>query len=327
MAPSGGAPQTDAILLVNLGTPEAPTPESVRAYLAEFLSDPRVVDYPRAVWLPLLHGVILNLRPRKTAKAYASIWRNDTNESPLRYFTRRQAERLAQKTGIPVAWAMRYGAPGIRTALADLASKGVGRVTALPLYPQFSRTTTSSVEDALNAALAGVQDAPRLRFIPEFHADPRYIAALTATTRRHLAALAFKPQRVVLSFHGIPERFVRAGDPYAEQVRTTAARLRFAMSWSADFAPLAFQSRFGPEKWLGPSTAKTIERAAASGMTDIAVAAPGFASDCLETLEELGIGLRERFLKAGGKNFAILPCLNDSDEAIDMLAHIAAGPA
>lgn len=309
------------VLLVNLGTPAAPTAPAVRRYLAEFLSDRRVIDYPRILWLPLLYGIILNTRPAKTARNYAKIWRAETNESPLRYFTRRQGESLAAALGEEtlVDWAMRYGEPSIAARLTALAEAGARRILVLPLYPQYSATTTASVEDAVAAALPRLAGAVEVRTAPAFFDDPRYIAALAARARAAIADLGWTPERVVISFHGLPERFVAAGDPYAGQCEATAARLRAAMGWSDAAAPIAYQSRFGPEKWLGPSTEETLKRLAGEGARRVAVIAPGFVADCIETLEEIAIGARETFLEAGGEKFAALPCLNDAAEATALL--------
>lgn len=308
------------ILLVNLGTPAAPTPAAVRRYLAEFLSDARVVDYPRLLWLPLLHGVILNVRPARTARNYAKIWRADTNESPLRYFTRAQAENLARDLGgaALVGWAMRYGEPSIAAGLADLSQRGADRIIVLPLYPQYSATTNASVDDGVAAAHGDASVAPA------FHDEPAYIEALASRARATLSELGWAPDRVVISFHGLPERFVANGDPYQHQCEETAALLRHAMRWTEEFAPLAYQSRFGRERWLGPATDETLTRLAREGNQNVAVIAPGFVSDCIETLEEIAITARERFIAAGGKRFAALPCLNDSPEMTALLRTLAA---
>jgi ferrochelatase len=309
------------VLLVNLGTPEAKTAASVRAYLAEFLADRRIVDYPRALWLPLLHGIILNVRPARTARAYAEIWRQDTNESPLRYFTRRQAERLAETLGpdIRVDWAMRYGAPSIRDRMSALIDGGARRILIVPLYPQYSATTTASVHDAVFDAMRSLEWQPALRLAPAFHDEPAYIAALKADAERQLNALPFQPERIVLSFHGLPQRYFDRGDPYHCHCAKTARLLREAMGWSAEFAPLAFQSRFGPGAWLSPSTDDTLVALAASGVRSVAVMTPGFVSDCVETLEEIAIRSRETFIEAGGADFAALACLNDGDGMIGLL--------
>ena len=309
------------VLLVNLGTPQAPTPPAVRDYLAEFLSDRRIVDYPRAFWLPVLYGIILNTRPAKTARAYAKIWRNDTDESPLRYYTRRQAERLGGKLGgtVIVDWAMRYGSPSIAERISVMTSAGVTRILVVALYPQYSSTTTASVNDAVFDAMKSMRLQPTLRFTPPFAAEPAYIDALATSARSALAGVSEPPECVILSFHGLPERLTAAGDPYANECRTTAERLRAAMGWSERFAPLAYQSKFGPEPWLGPATDDLIAASAQNGVKRIAVITPGFVADCIETLEEIAIAGKERFLEAGGSQFAAIPCLNDSDEMIAFL--------
>ncbi|MBB5517996.1 ferrochelatase [Amphiplicatus metriothermophilus] len=318
------APPRTGVLLVNLGTPDAPTPGAVRRYLAEFLSDRRVVDYPRALWLPLLYGVILNVRPARTARAYKAIWREE-GESPLRWFTRRQAEALAARlgAGVLVDWAMRYGAPSLAGRLEAMRAAGAGRILVLPLYPQYSASTTASVNDALFAAVRAMRWQPALRLAPAFHDEPAYIEALAAGARRRFAELGWTPERVIISFHGLPERFLAAGDPYHCHCQKTARLLRAAMGWSEEAAPIAFQSRFGPEKWLGPATDETIERLAREGTRWLAVMTPGFMADCLETLEEIAVAGRARFLAAGGEAFDAIPCLNDAPEAVALLESLA----
>ena len=311
------------VLIVNLGTPDAATAPAVRRYLAEFLSDKRIVDYPRAIWLPLLYGVILNVRPAKTAKAYKSVWRDETDESPLRFFTRRQAEGLAASLGdnAHVDWAMRYGSPSVTAGLAALTAAGARRILIVPLYPQYSATTTASVHDAIFDAVKAMRWQPAIRLAPAFHDMPQYIDALAATARRTLEDAA--PERVLISFHGIPERLLAAGDPYHCHCQKTARLLRKKMGWTEEFAPLSFQSRFGPEKWLGPATVDEIVRAASDGVRRLAVITPGFTADCIETLEEIGIAGAETFREAGGEVLTIIPCLNDSPEMISLLTDIA----
>ena len=318
------------ILLVNLGTPDAPTAGAVRRYLAEFLSDPRIVDYPALLWRPVLHGVILNVRPAKTARAYESIWLKDTDESPLRYFTREAAARLQARIDkaegaaggarrIVVDWAMRYGAPSVADRIEALKAGGCGRILVVPQYPQYSCTTTASVHDAVFDAVRAMRWHPALRFAPAFHDHPAYIEALRAHTTRSLEALDWSPERVILSFHGLPERYLLAGDPYHCHCAKTARLLRQAMGWSEEFAPLTFQSKFGPEKWLEPPTDDVIAALADQGVKRMAVVTPGFLADCLETLEEIGIAAQELFQEHGGEKFAALPCLNDSPEMITLL--------
>ena len=319
------ASQPAGVLLVNLGTPEAPTPAAVRRYLGEFLSDPSLVDLPRALWLPILRGVILNLRPAKTARAYAAIWRRDTDESPLRHYTRRQAERLQERLQgrAAVAYAMRYGAPSIAEGLASLRAAGARRIRVLPLYPQYSRTTTASVADAVRTAPA----AERTEILPAFFDHPAYIAALSGEARRHLALLAHPPERVLLSFHALPRRYVARGDPYRDQCVRTAALLRAAMGWPEDYAPMTFQSKFGPGAWLEPATEKTLIALAKAGVRRVAVMTPGFVSDCIETLEEIAMRGRAAFLAHGGAELAALPCLNDSDAMADLLEQLTQAAA
>lgn len=300
------------VLLVNLGTPEAPTPAAVRRYLAEFLSDRRVVDYPRLLWLPLLHGVILNIRPARSAEAYARIWTD--GGSPLRVHAERAAAALGEKLGTRaiVDFAMRYGERSIAARIKALQDEGCDRIVVIPLYPQHSRSTTASVGDAVFEALRPLVWQPAIRMAAAYHDHPAYIEALAASTRDSLGALSWAPERIILSFHGTPKRHLTEGDPYHCHCLKTARLLRAAMGWSEAFAPVAFQSRFGREEWLGPATDDMIASAARGGVRRLAVVTPGFLADCLETLDEIAIGGRERFLEHGGAEFAALPCLNDS---------------
>ena len=312
------------VLLVNLGTPDAATAPAVRRYLAEFLSDKRIVDYPRALWLPLLHGVILNVRPAKTAAAYKSIWREESNESPLRYFTRRQAEETQKRFGdvAIVDWAMRYGNPSIKARIEALKAEGATRILIIPLYPQYSATTTASVNDAVFDALKAMRWQPAIRTAPAHHDHPVYIKALAETARAEIDALGWTPDHVVISFHGLPKRYFMEGDPYHCHCAKTARLLREAMGWDAAFAPQAFQSKFGREEWLGPSTEDTIKALAENGAKRIAVITPGFVADCIETLEEIGIAARETFEDAGGEALHAIACLNESPQMIDLIEAI-----
>ncbi len=307
------------VLLVNLGTPDAPTPVAVRRYLAEFLSDRRVVDYPRALWLPILHGVILNARPAKSARGYAKIWTREG--SPLRLYTKNTAEAFSDRMGgaVRVDWAMRYGAPSVRDRIGALKEAGCDRILVIPMYPQYSQSTSASVADVAFDALATMNWQPALRIAAPFHDHPAYIAALKTSAEAHLAALGWTPDRVILSFHGTPKRHLTGGDPYYCHCAKTARLSREAMGWSEEFAPLAFQSKFGREEWLTPATDATIREAAAQGVRRIAVMTPGFVADCLETLEEIAIGGAEIFHQAGGEKFSAIPCLNDSPAMIDLL--------
>ncbi len=309
------------VLLVNLGTPDQATPGAVRRYLREFLSDSRIVDLPRALWLPILYGVILTIRPGPTAKNYKKIWREESNESPLRYYTRAQAESLGKRLGgtIMVDWAMRYGSPSIADRLNALKQQGCSRILIIPLYPQYSATTTASVADAVFDAIKKMRWQPAIRIAPAFHDDPVYIDGLANITRHRLGQRAQGPERVLISFHGLPQRYFDAGDPYHCHCAKTARLLREKMGWTEEFAPMTFQSKFGREKWLEPATVATIETLAGEGVKNIAVITPGFVSDCIETLEEIDIAARQTFTSAGGENFDAIPCLNESDEMIDLL--------
>ncbi|MDG2005358.1 MAG: ferrochelatase [Novosphingobium sp.] len=309
------------LLLVNLGTPDAPTPGAVRRYLAEFLSDPRVIEIPRLLWMPILHGIILNTRPRKSAHAYAQVWTEEG--SPLAAITAKQSGKLQERLGenIHVGWAMRYGTPAIASQVERLNALGCDRILFAPLYPQYSGATTASAFDALGDALGSMRWQPAIRTLPAYHDDPAHIGALQADIDRQLAALAFKPEVLLLSFHGMPERTLKLGDPYHCQCRKTARLL--CETLSPDHPGLrievSFQSRFGKAKWLEPSTEAVLAEEAGNGTKRLAIAAPGFSADCLETLEELAIRGCEQFIGAGGEEFAALTCLNDGEDGMTML--------
>lgn len=309
------------VLLVNLGTPEGTDYFSVRRYLAEFLSDRRVIELSPLLWKPLLHGPVLARRPFKSGANYARIWDNDKNASPLKVITQDQAEKLAEKLGpdMPVGWGMRYGAPSVSQALDGLLSEGCDRLVCLPLYPQYSATTTATANDQVFRTLMRLRYQPALVTVPSFPDDPAYIGALAASVRECFSSLAFKPQKLVASFHGLPESYVAAGDPYPDDCARTVRALAAILDWAETDLPLTYQSRFGPANWLEPSTEAYVLDQARKGVTDIAVITPGFMSDCIETLDEIGNDLREKFLKAGGKNFALVPCLNASPGAIELL--------
>jgi ferrochelatase len=303
------------VLLINLGTPDAPEARAVRRYLAEFLSDPRVIEIPKLAWKPILHGVILRTRPRRSAEAYNKIWTNEG--SPLRVIAHRQAEALRERMPeVRVHFAMRYGNPGIATAMDNMAREGCTRILAAPLYPQYCAATTATANDAVFGALARMRMQPALRTLPPYYDDPLYIASLRASIAHQLAGLRFSPERLLLSFHGMPQRTLELGDPYHCHCLKTARLLSEALGREVD---VAFQSRFGRAKWLEPATDATLAAYPRQGVKRIAVATPGFSADCIETLEELGIRGRETFLHAGGEEFALLDCLNDSPESMDML--------
>ncbi len=318
------------LLLVNLGTPDAPDPAAVRRYLAQFLSDPRVVDLPRALWLPVLHGVILNTRPKRSAKAYHAIWTHDLGEGPLKTFTRLQAEKLAARADalggqapVIVDYALRYGAPSIASRIDALMAQGCERIVLLPLYPQYAASTSASVADDAFHALEKMRRQPAIRIGVPYYDDPAYIDALAANIRRELSALTFAPDVIVCSFHGLPQAQVDRGDPYRDQCETTWRLLRAALDLPAEKLRLSFQSRFGPAKWITPYTSDIVSELATCGMKNLAIVAPGFSADCLETIEELGVEIRDLFVEKGGVNFARLPCLNDSPEGMSLLETLA----
>ena len=307
--------QKIGVLLINLGTPDAPEARAVRRYLAEFLSDPRVIEIPRIAWKPILHGIILRTRPRKSAEAYNQIWTNEG--SPLRAIAHRQAEALRHRLPhVSVHLAMRYGHPGIAGAVERMVAEGCTRILSAPLYPQYSAATTATANDAFYAILARMRWQPAIRTLPPYYDDPLYIDALRTNLTRQLAALDFEPDRVLLTFHGMPQRTLELGDPYHCHCRKTARLLSDALQREVD---VSFQSRFGRAKWLEPATDATLAAYPGGGVKRVAVAAPGFSVDCVETLEELGIRGRDTFLRSGGDQFALLDCLNDSPESIAML--------
>jgi ferrochelatase len=306
------------VLLVNLGTPDAPEARAVRRYLAEFLSDPRVIEIPKLAWKPILHGIVLRTRPRKSAEAYNQIWTNEG--SPLRVIAHRQAEALRMRLPeISVQYAMRYGHPGIAAAVERMAEEGCTRILAAPLYPQYCAATTATANDALFGVLARMRWQPAVRTLPPYYDDPLYIEALRSNLSRQLEALDFEPERVLLSFHGMPVRTRDLGDPYHCHCQKTARLLSEALGREVD---VTFQSKFGRARWLEPATDSTLAAYPGEGVRRIAVAAPGFSADCIETLEELGIRGRNSFLGAGGERFALLDCLNDSPESIAMLERL-----
>jgi ferrochelatase len=303
------------ILLVNLGTPDAPEKQAVKRYLKQFLSDKRVVEIPSIIWQPILRGIILNTRPAKSAKAYSLVWTEEG--SPLAVYTRKQAEKLAGKMdGVMVDWAMRYGNPSIESRLDAMKAAGCERILIAPLYPQYSGATTASVHDAVFDAIAAMRWQPAIRLMPAYHDDQAYIDALATSLERDIAALDFVPDAIVASFHGMPLRTLELGDPYHCHCQKTA---RLLSGKTGRELVVAFQSRFGRAKWLEPATDKILESLAGQGKKNIAIFAPGFSSDCLETCEELAIRGKEQFEAGGGEKFAYLPCLNDSETGIDML--------
>ena len=313
--PAVAAPKI-GVLLINLGSPDAPDASSVRRYLAEFLSDRRVVEIPQLLWQPILRGVILTTRPKQSAHAYAQVWTPEG--SPLTVITRKQAEAMQAALGpsVLVDWAMRYGNPSIADRLTAMKATGCDRILIAPLYPQYSGATTATVFDAVGKALGAMRWQPAIRTLPPYHHDTAYIAALAESITAQLAALPFAPDAIVASFHSMPERTLMLGDPYHCQCQKTARLLGEALGRELI---ISFQSRLGRAKWLGPATDATLAGLPDKGIKRIAVVTPGFSADNLETLEEIAIRGKETFLEAGGTDFACFPCLNDSEPGIAML--------
>ncbi len=314
------------VLLVSLGTPEAPTPAAVRRFLREFLSDPRVVELPRALWLPLLYLVILPLRSAKTARKYASIWMNDA--SPLRVYALRQAQLLRgylgerSKAQVPVVAAMRYGEPSVAAGLAELATRGCDRVLVLPMYPQYAGSTTASVGDALKAAVKKMKGVPTFKLVRDFHEHPAYIKAIAKNVNDYWFKHG-RPDRRVMSFHGIPRASVERGDPYEKQCRRTAELIAAELGWNDARTRLAFQSRFGKAEWLQPYTLEVLRELGTAKTPRVDVICPGFAADCLETLEEIAAEAKAAFKAAGGLDFHYIPTTNDTPAFIGALAALA----
>lgn len=311
-----GQPSRTGVLLVNLGTPDAPTPSALRRYLAEFLSDPRVIEIPKLVWWPILHGIILRVRPAKSARKYASIWTSEG--SPLRVWTERQATLLHGFLGeqghqVLVQHAMRYGQPAVASGLAALQAQGADRILVVPLYPQYSAATTASVMDQVHAWAHRQRRMPELRHINQFHDDPAYLDALASRVKQHWAREG-RPDKLVMSFHGMPHRTLLLGDPYHCQCLKTGRLLAERLGLQSSDYVVTFQSRFGRAKWLEPYTEPTLRALAHQGVGNVAVICPGFVADCIETLEEIAMEAREAFLSSGGKRFHYIDCLN-ADEA------------
>ncbi|QAU25514.1 ferrochelatase [Dyella sp. M7H15-1] len=320
--PSYDQPAQAGVLLVNLGTPDAPTARALRPYLAEFLGDPRVIEYPRWLWRLILHGVILRIRPARSARAYARVW--TAKGSPLRVGSEKLATALhaTLRQGRPgpirVALAMRYGTPSVRAQIEQLQREGVRRLLVLPLYPQYSATSTGSVIDAVADTFKQLRWPPELRIVNDYHDDDGHIEALALSVERWWAAHG-RGEKLLLSFHGIPQRYVDAGDPYFHQCHATAKQLRQRLGQDETQLLVSFQSRVGREPWLQPYTDATVRRLAAEGIKQLDVACPGFAVDCLETLEEIAMQNRDFFTAAGGEALRYIPALNDSTEQIASL--------
>ncbi|WP_199087934.1 ferrochelatase [Bosea sp. ASV33] len=316
------------VLLMNLGTPEGTGYWPMRAYLKEFLSDRRVIEEPRWKWWPILNLIILSIRPGRKGKDYASIWNNERNEGPLKTITRSQTEQLAERlkplSGERVVfdWAMRYGFPDVKSRLKALLDQGCDRILLVPLYPQYAAPTSATACDQAFRALMQMRWQPSVRVAPPYHDDPVYIGALARSMRASLAKLDFEPEVILCSFHGMPKEYLLKGDPYYCQCAKTWRLLRAELGLTEAQFPLTFQSRFGPDEWLQPYTDETVKALAQAGKKSMAIVAPGFSADCLETLEELDGENREIFLHNGGERFAYLPCLNDSREGIDVIAEV-----
>lgn len=316
------------VVLLQLGTPDAPTASAVRRYLREFLSDRRVIDLPRAVWWPILHGIVLRRRPARSAELYRRVW--TSAGSPLLVTSRAQAdalrERLEAETGqrVVTAVAMRYGRPSTEAAIDDLMRKGADRIVALPMYPQYASATTGSSVEELFRVLGSRRVIPPINVVGPYFDDPGYISALAAVTRDALARHPSPPERVILSFHGLPKRYVDLGDPYLQHCEETARLLATALGLPEQSVMHVFQSRFGREPWLQPYADETIKALPQQGVTRVAVICPGFTADCLETLEEMGMTNREAFMHAGGQDYTMVPCLNESPEWLDTMTRLVA---
>jgi ferrochelatase len=311
------------VMLVNLGTPDGTEFKPMWRYLREFLSDPRVIELNRAIWYPILYGLVLTTRPKKSGANYARIWNRERNESPLRTFTRAQGEKLAEALrdlpNVVVDWAMRYGNPSTESVAKKLVEQGCDRILCFPVYPQYSATTTATANDQLFRALMKMRAAPAIRSVPPYYDEPVYIEALARSIEQHLASLDFEPEVVIASYHGIPKPYFEKGDPYHCHCVKTTRLLRERLGWSDKKLITTFQSRFGAQEWLQPYTDKTVEKLGHDGVRSIAIVNPGFSVDCIETLDEIGREAAETFHHAGGEKFAHIPCLNDSTEGMAVI--------
>ncbi len=320
------APSRVGVLLVNLGTPDTADAKGVRVYLREFLSDPRVIENQGLIWQIILNGIVLVIRPAKKAKDYLKIWNTEKNESPLKTITRAQSEKLAaliaDQKHVVVDWGMRYGNPSIKSRIDALTAQGCDRILVMPLYPQYSASTSATVVDKVALALKDMRAQPTVRFTPPYYDESSYIDALAVSIGRHLATLPYEPEVIMASFHGMPQSYIAKGDPYQAQCIATVDALRARMGLDDRKLMLTFQSRFGYEEWLQPYTDKTIEQLAKDGVRRIAVVTPGFSADCLETLEEIAQENAEIFHHNGGEQFSFVPCLNDSDEGMDVIRQL-----
>jgi len=313
------------VLLVNLGTPDTADAKGIRVYLREFLSDPRVIERQGLLWQTILNGIVLPIRSGRKAKDYLKIWNTEQNESPLKTITRGQSDKLGAllaEQNVIVDWGMRYGNPSIKSRVDALMAQGCDRLLVMPMYPQYSASTSATVVDKMADALKAMRAQPTVRYIPPYYDDPAYIDALAVSIEQHLATLPFKPETIIASFHGMPQSYIAKGDPYQAQCIATTEALRRRMGLDDKALMLTFQSRFGYEEWLQPYTDKTVERLAKEGVKRIAIVTPGFSADCIETLEEIAQENAEIFHANGGTDFAAIPCLNDSDTGMEMIRRI-----
>jgi ferrochelatase len=327
LSPSAAATQSRiGVLLVNLGTPDTADAQGVRVYLKEFLSDPRVIENQGLVWKLVLNGIILRTRPSRKAKDYLKIWNTAQNESPLKTISRAQADKLAaaldNSDRVVIDWAMRYGNPSMQSRIEALIAQGCDRILVVPLYPQYSAATSATVCDEAFRVLRELRAQPTLRVSPPYYDDPVYIDALAASIKAHLATLSFEPEKILASFHGMPQKYLDKGDPYYDQCVATTEALRARLGPDAGKLMLTFQSRFGFDPWLQPYTDKTVEKLAKDGVRRLAVITPGFSADCLETLEEIAQENAEIFRHNGGEQFSFIPCLNDSEGGMDVIRQL-----
>jgi ferrochelatase len=322
------SPSGIGVLLVNLGTPDAATPAAVRRYLKQFLTDRRVIERDSLLWKLVLNGVILPIRSRRKARDYQKIWNQEKKESPFKTITRSQAEKLAgilEPLGkhVMVDWAMRYASPSIASRLEVLVTWGCERILIMPLYPQYSAATTATVCDEVYRYMMKLRHQPALRILPPYYDDPYYIEVLASSLKAELRNLPFKPDAIVASYHGMPKDYVQKGDPYEQQCVRTTQLLRAQLGFDENKLIMTFQSRFGRAKWLEPYTINTVRALAKKGLKNLVVVMPGFAADCLETLEEIAVENARAFRRAGGVNFAAIPCLNDSEAGMLMIWQLA----
>jgi ferrochelatase len=316
------------VLLVNLGTPDAPDAPAVRRYLKEFLSDPRVIENSSVLWKFVLNGIVLPLRSRRKARDYQKIWNRETNESPIKAFTRSQAGKLASTLEplgrhVIVDWAMRYASPSIVSRLDAMIKRGCDRILVMPLYPQYAAATTATVCDEIYRYVMKLRRQPALRILPAYYEDPYYIEILASSLKAEIKALPFAPDVILASYHGMPKQYVDKGDPYEAQCVRTTELLRAHLGFDDKKLMMSFQSRFGRAKWLSPYTIKTVKALAKKGVKNLVVLTPGFAADCLETLEEIAVDNARMFKRNSGKNFALIPCLNDSEAGMLLIWQLA----